>query len=134
SVTTFFFANDVIPWSKYKAINLRNNIKKLKPALAIVEGMFNQVGEYNIRVEKKTGKNGQDLHNVIIHKKIEKGRGLIVVKAKTGKLISSENSDILSLKLYDGTQYQRIYAKNYKERRRRPFIKNSFDEYTFNID
>src|SRR5699024_3683619 len=25
SVTTFFFANDVIPWSKYKAINLRNN-------------------------------------------------------------------------------------------------------------
>ncbi len=134
SVTTFFFANDVIPWSKYKAINLRNNIKKLKPALGIVEGMFNQMEDYNIKVAKKTGKNGQDLHDVIVHKKMDRGNGLIVIKAKRGKLVSSKESDILSFILYDGTVYQPIYSSDYRERRRRPFIKNTFDEYQFNID
>lgn len=134
SVVTFFFANDVIPWSQYKSINLRKNIKKLKPALAIVQGSFNQVGDYNIRVRKKTGENGQNLHDVIIHKKIEGHRGMVVIKSKTGKLQGSTKSDILSLILYDGNQYQKVYPDNYRDRRKRPFIKNNFEEYRFNID
>lgn len=134
SVTTFFFANDVIPWSQYKSINLRNNIRKLKPALAIVQGSFNQVGDYNIKVKKKTGENGQNLHDVIIHKKIENQRGMTVIKAKSGKLEGNKSSDILSLILYDGNQYQRTYPKDFKERLKRPFIKNNFKEYKFNID
>lgn len=134
SVTTFFFANDVIPWSRYKSINLRRNIQKLKPSLAIVEGSFNQVGDYNIKVGKKTGKNGEDLEDVIIHKKMDKNRGMIVIKAESGKLKGSKDSDMLALILYDGTLYQKIHATNYKQRRRRPFVKNQFGEYRFNID
>lgn len=134
SVTTFFFANDVIPWSRYKAINLRNNIRKLKPALAIVEGSFNQVADYNIKVGKKTGKNGQDLHDVIIHKKDPKDGELIVIKSKTGKLVGDKNSDVLSLILYEGSLYQNGPVDNMKARLRMPFIKNHFEEYRFNID
>ncbi len=134
SVVTFFFANNVIPWSKYKAINLRYNIKKMKPALAIVEGMFNQVGPYNIKVAKKTGENGQDLHNVIIHQKMTRGNGMTVIKAKSGKLKGSGDANVLSLILYDGTTYQRIYSNNYIKRRRRPFVKNGFKSYRVNID
>lgn len=134
SVTTFFFANDVIPWSRYKAINLRNNIRKLKPALAIVEGSFNQVADYNIKVGKKTGKNGQDLHDVIIHKKDPKDGELVVIKSKTGKLEGDKNSDVLSLILYDGSLYQNGPMDNIKARLRMPFIKNHFEEYRFNID
>lgn len=134
SIVTFFFANDIIPWSRYKVINLRSNIAKLKPALSITEGAFNQLNEYNIKVAKKTGKNGEELHDVIIHVKNENGQGLTVVKAKEGKLKSDDNSDILTLTLYDGTLYQRQFPKNFKERRRRPFIKNNFESYKLNID
>lgn len=134
SITTFFFANNVIPWSKYKSINMRKNIKKMKPALAIVEGTFNDVGDYNIRVDKKTGKNGEDLHNVIIHQKTGKKNDMVVVKADHGKLHGSRASDVLSLILYDGNQYQELTPKSYKKRKRRPFIKNNFAEYRFNID
>ncbi len=135
SVVTFFFANNVIPWSNYKSKNLRYNIKRLKPAMAIVEGMFNKIGEdYNIRVEKKTGENGQNLHGVLIHKKMEKNRGMAVIKAESGKLIGSKSSNILSLLLYDGTLYRQVYAEDYKTRRRKPFIKNEFEAYQFNID
>lgn len=134
SITTFFFANDVIPWSRYKSINLRRNISKLKPALAIVEGSFNQIGDYNIKVAKKTGKNGQDLHDVIIHVKQKRNLEMIVIKAERGKLQGSEDSDILPLILYDGTVYQDVATTTYKARRKAPYVKNKFDEYRFNID
>src|SRR5699024_3111557 len=134
SVTTFFFANDVIPWSRYKTINMRRNIAKLKPAMSIEEGTFNQINEYNIKVAKKTGKNGEYIHDDIMQLKNPGERGLAVLKAKEGKLKSAENSNLLELTLYDGTLYQRRFPRDYKQRQKRPFIKNNFESYKFNID
>jgi len=37
---TFYFANNVIPASEQKIFYLRRNIAKLKPAIAIAEGVF----------------------------------------------------------------------------------------------
>lgn len=134
SVTTFFFANDVIPWSRYKTINMRRNIAKLKPSMSIEEGTFNQINEYNIKVAKKSGKDGEHLHDVIIHLKNPGEQGLTVVKAKEGELRSADDSNLLELTLYDGTLYQRQYPRDYKQRQKRPFIKNNFESYKFNID
>lgn len=134
SISTYFVAAYVVPWSIFKSKNLRYNISQLKPALAITEGEFNQIDDYNIKVGKKTGKNGQDLHDVIIHLR-DKGSGeLIVIKSDRGKLAGGEDAGILSLILYDGTSYQNMQTRNYKQRVRRPFIKNGFEEYRFNID
>ena len=47
-ITTFFFSNNVIPWAEYNSYNLRKNIAKLKPAMALATGQFNQIGTYNI--------------------------------------------------------------------------------------
>src|SRR5699024_10291307 len=54
--------------------------------------------------------------------------------AETGKLLGSEDSGILTLILYNGTSYQTPKTKTYRERRRQPFVKNSFSENRFNID
>src|SRR5690606_38981194 len=64
----FFFANEVIPYSKYKVKNFRNNIKE-KPSMAIAEGQFNDIGAYNIKVDEKYGDNDELLRGVVIHKK-----------------------------------------------------------------
>src|SRR5690606_27906369 len=37
---TFYFANNIIPPSEQKIYNLRRNIAKVKPAVAISEGVF----------------------------------------------------------------------------------------------
>ena len=55
SITSFFFANNVIPYAEYKFINFRKNIAQRKPAMAIAEGQFSQIGLYSIKVDKKTG-------------------------------------------------------------------------------
>lgn len=134
-LATFYFSNTVIPWAEFKAINLKNNIAKVKPAMAIVEGVFTQIGEYNIKVTKKSGDNGQYLDDVIIHQKI-KGRpgNYTVIKSQSGELASEENSNYLKLILYDGHYYDEIYPKTFEQRQKLPFVKSSFGEHVINID
>jgi len=134
-ITTFFFSNNVIPWAEYNSFNLRKNIAKLKPAMAIAEGQFNEVGNINIKVAEKTGERGQYLRDVIIHKKSPKGAGnYTTIKANHGELIGEEDSDIIQLILFDGNYYDDTPPKDYKEKNKRPFVKSYFEKYIFNID
>ncbi len=135
SIVTFLFANNVIPYAEYKFINFRRNIAQVKPAMAIAEGQFSDVGAYNIKVEKKSGKNGTHLDQVTIHKKSQMGSGSnTVIKAKKGELISNEDSNILKLVLFDGNYYEDIIPKKFEERKNVPFAKSEFKQYVINID
>lgn len=134
SLTAFFFANNVIPAAEFKQINLRKNIAQLKPAMAISEGIFNEVGDINIKVEEKTGENDQYLHDVIIHQKTVRGGNLTVIKANTGELVGRTDSDILSLILRDGNYYDEIPMNDPGKRANKPFTKSNFEEYIINID
>ena len=132
---TFLFSNTIIPWSERKAINLKWNISKSKPSMAIVENVFSDIGPYSIKVDEKKGEKGEILKNVIIHKKNPKRVGnFTVIKAREGILLSDESSPVLSLKLIDGNYYNEIIASSYKKRKKRPFVKSSFEEYIINID
>ncbi|MFD1096476.1 LptF/LptG family permease [Salegentibacter chungangensis] len=134
SLTAFFFANNVIPAAEYKSINLRKNIAKLKPAMAITEGVFNEVGNINIKVEDKSGDNGQYLTDVIIHQKTDRTGNFTVMKANKGELVGSTNSDVLSLILKDGNYYDEIQPTDYRKKPNKPFAKSYFREYTINMD
>ena len=100
SIVAFIFANNVIPYAEYKFINFRRNIAQVKPAMAIAEGQFSEVGNYTIKVEKKSGDEGRYLDKVTIHKKSNLGIGnTTIIKAKSGELVSSEKSNVLKYNL-----------------------------------
>ncbi len=134
SLTAFFFANNVIPAAEFKSINLRKNIAQLKPAMAITEGTFNEVGTINIKVDKKSGPNDQYLDDVIIHQKTARSGNFTVIKAVEGELVGSTDSDVLSLILKDGNYYDEIQPNDLSKRRNKPFAKSAFREYTINLD
>ncbi|RKS23118.1 lipopolysaccharide export system permease protein [Flavobacterium endophyticum] len=135
SIIAFFFANNVIPAAEYKFLNLRRDIVQTKPAMAIAEGQFSDVGEYNIKVNKKSGDKGEKLEGVTIHKKAANGIGNnVVIKAKNGVLVNQEESSMLQLILFNGNYYENIIPKKYEERRRVPFVKASFKKDIINID
>ncbi len=135
SVTTFLFANNVIPWAEYNAYNLRKNIAKLKPQMAIAEGQFNEIGNFNIKVEKKSGDRGQYLSKVIMHQqKDNKPGNYTVILADSGELISNPNSNILQLVLFNGNYYEEIQSKDPKEIQKKPGVNSYFDTYTMNVD
>jgi lipopolysaccharide export system permease protein len=135
SIIAFIFANNVIPYAEFKFVNFRKNIAQAKPALAITEGQFSDVGLYTIKVNKKSGENGNQLTGITIHEKSKNGDGSkTVIKAKNGELISSDQSSILQLVLNDGNYYQDIVPKKYEDREKLPFAKSSFKKYRINID
>jgi lipopolysaccharide export system permease protein len=135
SFVAFMFANNVIPYAEYKFINFRRNIAQLKPAMAIAEGQFSDVGLFNIKVNKKSGKDGNTLTGITIHKKSPLGDGnKTVIKAKNGKLISSEKSSTLHLVLNEGNYYEDVATRKYEDRNKVPFAKSTFKKYIINID
>lgn len=135
AVVTFYFANTVIPFAEGKVLNMRKNIAQVKPSMAIVEGSFNDMGNINIKVSKKSGPNGRNLDDVIIHKKSENRVGnYTVIKSDRGVLESGEDSNVLSLILYDGNYYDEVPTKTYQQKLKSPFVKSAFDKYVLNID
>jgi len=133
--TTYQFANTVIPWAEFKSINLRKNLAQVKPAMAIAENRFSDIGDFVIKVDKKTGENSEVLHKVIIHQKNpNRGGNHTVIKSKKGILQGGENPNLISLILYDGNYYNEPKANTYRQRQSKPFVKTSFEEYILNID
>ena len=136
SLVSFVFANNVIPEAQYRFLNLRKNIIQQKPAMAIAEGQFNNIGTITIKVDKKSGDKGELLEGVIMHmKNNQTGNGAnTVIKAKKGILRSETNSNYLQLELLDGNYYENIQPKDFNDRKKLPFAKSSFEKYTLNID
>lgn len=133
SVTTFFFANNVIPWGEYKSRNLRRQIAVQAPKMLITEGQFNQLGNITIKVEKKYGDNENLLKDVTLFM-TKNGKNKTVIKATSGELISSKKTNTLQLVLNDGNYYDDMYSKDNKKKKRKPHVKSSFKKYIKNID
>lgn len=135
AVITFFFSNNVIPSAEYKLFNLRRNIAQVKPAMAIVEGQFSDLGGMNIKVGNKYGDNGEYLEDVTIHMSTFNRPGNYkVVKAEKGMLMTQEDADVLQLKLYNGNYYNELQPKDFEERKKKQHVKSAFESYTINVD
>lgn len=134
-IITFFFSNNVIPWAELNSFNLRKNIAKLKPAMLLAEGQFNEVGTYNIKFANKHGDRDQFLDDVTIHIKGPDGRtNATTIKSKSGELASEKDSNVLKLILLDGNYYSDISTNSIKSRNKKPFAKSTFEKYIINID
>jgi len=131
---TFYFANSVIPASEQKIYNMRKNIAKVKPAAAIEEGVFSDFEGMSIKVDNKYGEKDRFLNNVIIHQKTNTQINSTVIKAKTGELISSKESDVIQLVLSDGHHYEDVSTKDNREKLKHPFLKSEFEIYRINIE
>lgn len=133
-IGTFYFSNHVIPYGELKSYNLRRNLAKLEPTLAIREGIFNEIGSYNIKVKNKYGDNDRFLEDVIIHEYTPNKKNNIVIKAEKGEMKNEPTDPNLKLILYNGNRYEEFIPKNVKDRLRIPHAKVSFDIYEMNID
>ena len=133
-IGSFYFSNYVIPSGELKSYNLRKNLAKLKPALAIREGIFNDLGSISIKVEDKYGEDNRFLTDVVIHEKSPDQKNNIVIKAENGELISETSDAMLQLVLYNGNRYEIIQPQKAVDRRRHPHAKVAFEQYNMNID
>jgi len=133
----FVFLNNIYPWATLKQKNLYLNMKKKKPALALVPGTFNtDIPGFSIKFEEKYGENENLLKNVQIAD-LSRGKGKIkVITAKKGIISTDEGSKYMTLTLEDGNYYEEHIKRVVKkeDRTKMPASNATFDKYTINID
>ncbi len=137
SSINFLFLNYVYPYAILKQINLKINIRKKQPALALVPGSFNsEIPNYQIKFDEKYGKENNLLKNVLIYDLSSNRGNNKIISAKNGELISEEGSRYMTLKLNDGHFFEHHVNNNtsFKDKKRMKASYADFDEYILNID
>ncbi|TVZ57387.1 lipopolysaccharide export system permease protein [Lutibacter sp. Hel_I_33_5] len=133
----FVFLNNIYPHAMLKQKNLYINIKKKKPAMALVPGSFNaDIPNYQIKFDEKYGEEENLLKKVLIYDLTSKKGNQKVITAERGKIASEEGSKYMTLILYNGYYYEEHIRNNtsFKARKKMPASSAKFDEYEFNID
>ena len=133
----FLFLNNVFPYATLKQKNLYLNIKKKKPAMALVPGSFNSdIPGYQIKFEEKYGEEKNLLRKVLIYDLTGNKGNQKVITAERGKIISAEGSRYMTFILYNGYYYEEHVksARSSLKRKKMAASNATFDEYEFNID
>lgn len=137
SALNFVFLNNIYPYAILNQKNLLLNIRKKKPALALIPGSFNsEIPNYQIKFDEKYGEEDNLLKNVLIYDLSSKQGNQKVITAERGKIVSEEGSKYMTLVLYDGHYYENHVGKKrrYGEPETMPASNADFKEYAFNID
>lgn len=133
----FLFLNNVFPYANLKQKNLYLNIKKKKPALALVPGSFNaDIPGYQIKFEEKYGAQENLLKKVLIYDLTSNRGNQKVITAERGKIVTEEGSRYMTFILYDGNYYEEHVksARTTLKRKKMAASEATFKEYEFNID
>ena len=107
SALNFVFLNNVYPWATLKQKNLYLNMKKKKPALALVPGAFNtEIPGFNIKFDEKYGEEENLLKKVqIADLTLSQGK-VKIITAEKGKISTEEGSKYMTLTLENGNYYE----------------------------
>ncbi len=137
SAINFLFLNNIYPYASLKQRNLLFNMKKQKPALALIEGSFNtEIPGYSIYFEKKYGPEENLLKNVRIYDLKGGKKNDICITAVKGEITTQSGSKYMTLNLTDGYYYEDHSQgkKTKKEKDKMPASSAKFDSYKVNID
>ena len=137
SALNFVFLNNIYPWATLKQKNLYLNMKKKKPALALVPGAFNtDIPGYSIKFEEKYGEEDNLLKNVQIADLSENKGKIKVITAEKGIISSDEGSKYMTLTLNNGNYYEDHIKSSFSpaDRAKMPASRATFKKYIINID
>ncbi|UOQ96056.1 LptF/LptG family permease [Hymenobacter sp. 5317J-9] len=126
AVGAFWFNETIVPRANLKAYSLLWDVRQQKLALDIREGVFyNGIPGYTIKVDKKTGENGDQLHGVMIYDHTQKSGNATVMLADSGRMFTRFNGGYLGLELFHGHNY--VEQPDAQDRAGASFVRQAFD-------
>jgi lipopolysaccharide export system permease protein len=106
-IASFFFANDILPYTNLKYRTLLSSVMQQKPSFDLKEGVFSNIIEgYSIRIEKKH--NNGLLENIMIYDHSNHDENHRIVLADSGRMYSTDDNAYLILNLYSGKSYEEL--------------------------
>jgi lipopolysaccharide export system permease protein len=126
AVGAFWFNETIVPRANLKAYSLLWDVRQQKLALDIREGVFyNGIPGYTIKVDKKTGVNGDRLHGVMIYDHTQKSGNATVMLADSGSMRTTHGGGYLALELFHGHNY--VEQPDAQDRAGASFVRQAFD-------
>ena len=134
AVISFFFSNNVLPYSTSKARTLLYDIRRKKPDINIQAGTFyNGVPDFSIKITTKDPVTNR-LNNLIIYDHRDKKGNTSVILADSGYMKTTPDGTGLIMILYSGYSFNEIEEKNVTPSLRKyPSRKDYFKEQTIVI-
>jgi len=134
SIVSFFFSNNVLPYSTAKARTLLYDIRRKKPDINIQAGTFyNGVPGFSIKITTKDPRTNR-LDKLIIYDHREKNGNASVITADSGYMKTTIDGAGLIMELYNGYSHNEIAEKNVNPSERRyPSRTDTFDKQTIVI-
>jgi lipopolysaccharide export system permease protein len=112
AIISFFFSNNVLPYSTGKAKTLLWDIRRKKPDINIQAGTFyNGVPDFSIKVATKNQITNR-LYNLIIYDHRERRGNYSVIVADSGYMRLSRDETGLIMTLYSGHGHTELVEKN----------------------
>jgi lipopolysaccharide export system permease protein len=132
SIATFYFSNDILPYTNLKMRSLLYSINEKNPEVNIQSGIFNEpVENFSIKADKKT-RNSNVLENILIYDNRNSSGNSSVVTAKHGTIKITEDKAFIILDLYDGYSYEEIKSQNTPDTK--PHQKLKFEHQTVYVE
>jgi lipopolysaccharide export system permease protein len=133
-VVSFYFSNNVLPYSTRKARTLLWDIRRKKPDINIQAGTFyNGVPGFSIKITTKDPLTNR-LDNIIIYDHRTRSGNTSVTLADSGYMKTTPDGTGLIMILYNGYNYSEIEEKNLNPATRKyPSRKDSFKEQSIVI-
>jgi len=134
AIISFFFSNNVLPYSTSKARTLLYDIRRKKPDINIQAGTFyNGVPDFSIKITTKDPVTNR-LNNLIIYDHRDKRGNISVILADSGYMKTTHDGTGLIMVLYNGYSFNEIEEKNINPSARKyPSRKDYFKEQTIVI-
>jgi lipopolysaccharide export system permease protein len=128
-VVSFFFSNNVQPYSYRKARTLLYDIRRKRPELNIQAGTFNnEVDGFSIKITSKDPFSNK-LEKLLIYDHRDKRGNTSVTYADSGYMKVTPDESGMIMTLYNGYSYNEIEEKNVAmSSRKYPFRKDFFKE------
>ena len=134
AIISFFFSNNVLPYSTNKARTLLWDIRRKKPDINIQAGTFyNGVPDFSIKITTKDPVTNR-LDNLLIYDHREKRGNYAVIMADSGYMRSTRDETGLIMTLYNGYGFTEAEEKNVNVAARKyPSRKDNFKEQSIVI-
>ena len=113
SIGTFFVINKLVPVSYNEIFTLRDDIGKTKDEIKVPSGTFyDGVDGYVLRV----GSQNSDgmMRDVMLYDHTGRGNTRLTI-ADSAVMKMSKDKDYITIKMYNGTNYQETNTKNYRD-------------------
>jgi lipopolysaccharide export system permease protein len=130
-VVSFFFSNNVLPYSNREARTLLHDIRRKRPDINLQAGTFNNdIDGFSIKVTSKDPVTNR-LEKVFIYDHRKNKGNTDVIYADSGYMRVSNDETAMSMVLYNGYSYSEMAEKDPgKPEKSYPFRKDIFKEQT----